>query len=71
MIIAEHDGVLLRHATDADLPRVAEITIVCYAPIVASFIDIAGAECVQGIYGNPCRHAAPMKPSAPTVNNGS
>ena len=53
MIIAERDGVILRHATTADLPRVDEITIICYVPIVASFIEIVGEECVQGIYGNP------------------
>ena len=53
MIIAERKGVLLRHATDADLPRVDEITIMCYAPIIASFVEIVGEDCVQGIYGDP------------------
>jgi hypothetical protein len=53
MIIAEHDRVILRHATDADLPRVDEITIIYYAPIVASFVEIVGEDCVNGIYGNP------------------
>ncbi len=52
MIIAKRANVLLRHATDADLPRIDEITIICYAPIVASFIEIVGEECVQGIYGD-------------------
>ena len=53
MIIAERESVVLRHATDADLPRLDEITIICYAPIVASFVEIVGEECVKGIYGNP------------------
>jgi hypothetical protein len=53
MTIAERASVILRHATDADLPRVDEITIVCYAPIVASFVEIVGEECVTGIYGEP------------------
>jgi ribosomal protein S18 acetylase RimI-like enzyme len=29
------------------------ITITCYAPIVASFVEIVGADGVRGIYGNP------------------
>ena len=53
MIIAEREGAVVRHATEADLPRVDEITLVCYAPIVASFVEIVGEDCVKGIYGNP------------------
>ena len=53
MIIAEREGVLLRHAADVDLPRVDEITIICYAPIVASFVEIVGETFYEGIYGSP------------------
>ena len=53
MIIAERASVILRHATDADLPRLNEITIICYAPIAASFVEIVGEDCVRGIYGDP------------------
>ena len=52
MIIAEREGVILRHATGVDLPRVDEMTIICYAPIVASFIEIVGEEWMRGIYGD-------------------
>ena len=53
MIIAQRADAVLRHATDADLPSIDDITIICYAPIVASFLEIVGEKCVQGIYGNP------------------
>ncbi len=53
MIIAKRTDGLLRHATEADLPCIDEITIICYAPIVASFVEIVGEECVKGIYGSP------------------
>jgi len=53
MIIAEREGVILRPAADGDLPRVDEITIICYAPIVASFVEIVGETFYEGIYGSP------------------
>lgn len=53
MIIAEREGVILRPATNGDLPRVNEITIICYAPIVASFVEIVGERFYEGIYGSP------------------
>jgi ribosomal protein S18 acetylase RimI-like enzyme len=53
MIIVKRESVILRHATDADLPRVDEITIICYAPIAASFVEIVGEDCARGSYGSP------------------
>jgi GNAT superfamily N-acetyltransferase len=42
MVIAECDGVILRHAGKEDLPRIYEITVICYEPIQASFREIVG-----------------------------
>lgn len=42
MIVAERGKVLLRHAREDDLSRLDEITIVCYEPIQASFVEIVG-----------------------------
>ena len=49
MIIAERDGVTLRHCQDKDLPRVDEITIICYAPIQESYVAMLGEECYQPV----------------------
>jgi len=53
MIIAEHDGVVLRHAQDEDLPRVDEITIICYTPIHESYVAMLGEECYEAVRHNP------------------
>lgn len=42
MVIAECNDVILRHAKEVDLPRIDEITIICYEPIQASFREIVG-----------------------------
>jgi hypothetical protein len=47
MIVAERDGVVLRHATDGDLPGVDEITIICYRPIFESYVAMLGEECYR------------------------
>ena len=52
-VIAERAGVVLRHATGSDLQRLDEITIICYEPIAASFIDIVGQEFYKGTRINP------------------
>lgn len=54
-ILAEREGAVLRKAREADLPRIVEITIVCYAPIHASFLDIVGEDVYQGIVADPGR----------------
>lgn len=52
-IVAERDGVVLRHATRGDLSRLDEITIICYEPIADSFIDIIGQEFYKGTRLDP------------------
>jgi ribosomal protein S18 acetylase RimI-like enzyme len=51
-IKAQRDGVILRQATDDDLPRVDEITIECYTPIYDSYMDIVGEDVYRGIRRN-------------------
>jgi len=42
LTIAERNGARLRHAREADLSRLDEITVECYTPIQASFEKIVG-----------------------------
>jgi ribosomal protein S18 acetylase RimI-like enzyme len=53
VIIAERDGVVLRHARKNDFPKIDEITIVCYADIQASYVAMLGEECYQAVRHNP------------------
>jgi len=53
MIIAERNGTVLRHGRDADLPRVDEITIICYMPIQESYVVMLGEECYQAVRHDP------------------
>ena len=53
MVVAERDGTVLRHARDADLPRVDEITIICYTPIQESYVAMLGEECYQAVRHDP------------------
>ena len=43
-MIGERDGVLLRHATEADLPAIDSLTTVGYAAIQESFVAMLGAD---------------------------
>lgn len=52
-IIAERDGVVLRHAAEDDLSRLDEVTIICYEPIAASFIEIVGLAFYDGTRLHP------------------
>jgi ribosomal protein S18 acetylase RimI-like enzyme len=52
-IVAQRDGVILRHARDDDLPRVDEIIIECYTPIHDSYVDIVGEDVYRGLRRNP------------------
>lgn len=51
--IAERDGVILRPATDEDLPRLDEIVVTCYTPIHDSYVSILGQDVYQGLRRNP------------------
>lgn len=40
MIIVEKDGLILRQAQLSDMPRIDEVTIICYTPITESWIEM-------------------------------
>ena len=51
--MAERDGAVLRHARDADLPIVDELTVLCYAPIQASYVAMLGEDCYAAVRHQP------------------
>ena len=51
-IIARQNGVILRQATDRDLPCIDEIIIACYAPIYESYLKIVGKDIYRGMRPN-------------------
>jgi ribosomal protein S18 acetylase RimI-like enzyme len=53
MVIAERAGVVLRLAREIDLPRVDEITIICYTPIFESYVAMLGEDCYQVVRHDP------------------
>ena len=52
-VIAVHDGVHLRLASDEDLPWIDEITVVCYTAIQESFVSMLGEDCYARVRHNP------------------
>jgi ribosomal protein S18 acetylase RimI-like enzyme len=52
-MIAERDGFVLRYATERDMPRIDEITIICYADIERSWEEMHGEEIYNAIYRHP------------------
>jgi ribosomal protein S18 acetylase RimI-like enzyme len=52
-VIAERNGAVLRHATEADLPAVDELTVVCYRPIQESFVAMLGEDCYEAVRHEP------------------
>ena len=44
MIIAEHNGITLRQAQLSDIPRINEITIICYQEIAENWIRMQSKE---------------------------
>jgi GNAT superfamily N-acetyltransferase len=53
MIIAERNGAVLRHAREADLPRLDALTVLCYTPIQASYEAMLGRECYEAVRNDP------------------
>jgi ribosomal protein S18 acetylase RimI-like enzyme len=53
VIIAEREGVVLRHAQKDDFPRIDEITILCYTDIQTSYVSMLGEDCYQAVRHNP------------------
>jgi ribosomal protein S18 acetylase RimI-like enzyme len=52
-VVASRNGGVLRLARHADLTRVDEITILCYAAIQESYEAMLGNECYQRVRNNP------------------
>ena len=53
MVITERAGIVLRQARDEDLPRVDEITIICYTPIFDSYVAMLGEDCYEVVRHDP------------------
>lgn len=52
-VVARREGVVLRKTRDEDLPRVDEITIICYTSIHESYVAMLGEECYERVRHNP------------------
>jgi len=53
MKIAERNGVILRTANADDMPAIDEITVICYTPIMESYVGMLGEECYQVVRHEP------------------
>ena len=51
--IAQRDEVVLRHATEADLPAIDHLTAIGYEPIQESFVAMLGADLYETVQANP------------------
>ena len=51
--IAQRDEVVLRHATEADLPAIDHLTVIGYEPIQESFVAMLGADLYETVQANP------------------
>ena len=52
-VVAKREDVVLRQARDEDLPRVDEITVICYTSIHESYVAMLGEECYERVRHNP------------------
>jgi ribosomal protein S18 acetylase RimI-like enzyme len=52
-VVAARGGVVLRLAREEDLPRVDEITVICYRPIQESYVAMLGEECYETVRHHP------------------
>jgi ribosomal protein S18 acetylase RimI-like enzyme len=52
-VIAERNGSILRHAYEADLASVDELTVACYRPIWESYVAMLGEECYEAVRHDP------------------
>jgi len=52
-VVARREAVMLRQAWEADLPRIDDITIICYRPIQESYVAMLGEACYQKVRHNP------------------
>jgi GNAT superfamily N-acetyltransferase len=52
-VVAKREGVVLRVAQEDDLPRVDEITVICYTSIHGSYVAMLGEQCYERVRHNP------------------
>ena len=52
-IVAQRDGVLLRHAREGDLPAIDALTTICYRPIQESYVAMLGEDCYEAVRTEP------------------
>ena len=52
-MVAQRGEVVLRTASEDDLPAVDALTAVCYAPIQASFVAMLGEDCYEAVRTQP------------------
>ncbi len=52
-MIAEKDGVVLRHARETDLPAIDELTALAYASIQESFVAMLGDDLYEAVQADP------------------
>lgn len=52
-VIARRGCAVLRRAQEEDLPRVDEITVLCYAAIQDGYVAMLGEECYERVRHNP------------------
>lgn len=52
-VVATRGDVLLRRARAEDLPRIDELTVICYTPINDSYAAMLGEECYRRVRPNP------------------
>ena len=52
-VVARRNGATLRHAVEDDLPTIDELTIRCYSPIQASYVEMLGDELYEAVRLEP------------------
>lgn len=52
-VVATRENGVLRRARAEDLPRIDEITIICYTPIQESYVAMLGEECYERVRHQP------------------
>lgn len=53
MVIATRNNAVLRHAKTEDFPQIDKLTILCYAPIQASYVSMLGEACYEAVRHSP------------------
>ena len=52
-VVAEREGVVLRHARPEDLPAIDTLTVEGYRPIQQCYVSMLGADCYETVRHQP------------------